>query len=89
MARININGTYAELTEDNASEAMQVIEDMGAMMDVILDALEYRTGLAIDNEEGITMLARLALAHHFIASTKERHAQETSQVTPGAGVMTS
>jgi len=78
MAHININGTNHDLTSNDAAEALEVIENMATMMDVIIDAIEYRTAYALDNDESVALIARLALAHHFIASTRDRAVEEES-----------
>lgn len=86
---ININGQEINI-EDLDVSVIEVDQNLSELFEVILDAIAFRTAYAIDNQEDVSVIARLAIANHFVAYSKRQVDKEAGeQPTPGARGMTS
>jgi hypothetical protein len=84
---INVNGQ--EISLDDIA-MIEVDHSLSELFEVILDAIAFRTAYAIDHQEDISVIARLAIANHFVAYSKSQVDKESGEEpTPGARGMTS
>ena len=86
---ININGQEINI-EDLDVSVIEVDQNLSELFEVILDAIAFRTAYAIDHQEDVSVIARLAIANHFVTYSKRQVDKESGeQPTPGARGMTS